>query len=233
MKKDKALALVDPLVLKGICHRGLHNDIYPENSLGAFNNAIIHNLAFELDIHLTLDGYLVVCHDSNLLRTIGKDGLIEELTLRKIKEEYQLFDGSEIPTLEEVIDLNQERVPIFIELKSYNHNSTKLALKLKEILKNVKNRKKYVLISFFPKCLFPFKGEGFQRELLVGNDTYYLFSLRHLFEGVDVSLNLFNKASVRRYAKKHFVNCFTVDNESKLEFARKFATTFTFEKIEL
>lgn len=34
MKKDKALALVDPLVLKGICHRGLHNDIYPENSLG-------------------------------------------------------------------------------------------------------------------------------------------------------------------------------------------------------
>jgi len=60
-----------------------------------------------------------------------------------------------------------------------------------------------------------------------------LFSLRHLFEGVDVSLNLFNKASVRRYAKKHFVNCFTVDNESKLEFARKFATTFTFEKIEL
>ena len=41
MKKDKALALVDPLVLKGICHRGLHNDIYPENSLGAFNNAII------------------------------------------------------------------------------------------------------------------------------------------------------------------------------------------------
>ena len=149
MKKDKALALVDPLVLKGICHRGLHNDIYPENSLGAFNNAIIHNLAFELDIHLTLDGYLVVCHDSNLLRATGKDGLIEELTLRKIKEEYQLFDGSEIPTLEEVIDLNQERVPIFIELKSYNHNSTKLALKLKEILKNVKNRKKYVLISFF------------------------------------------------------------------------------------
>ena len=95
-----------------------------------FNNAIIHNLAFELDIHLTLDGYLVVCHDSNLLRASGKDGLIEELTLRKIKEEYQLFDGSEIPTLEEVIDLNQERVPSFIELKSYNHNSTKLALKL-------------------------------------------------------------------------------------------------------
>ena len=58
---------------------------------------------------------------------------------------------------------------------------------------------------FFPKCLFPFKGEGFQRELLVGNDTYYLFSLRHLFEGVDVSLNLFNKASVRRYAKKAFL----------------------------
>lgn len=94
MKKDKALSLVDSLVLKGICHRGLYNDIYPENSLGAFNNAITHNLAFELDIHLTLDGYLVVCHDSNLLRATGKDGIIEELTLRKIKEEYKLLDGS-------------------------------------------------------------------------------------------------------------------------------------------
>ena len=56
--------------------------------------------------------------------------------------------------------------------------------------------------------------------------------MRHLFEGVDVSLNLFNKAYVRRYAKKHFVNCFTVDNETKLALARKLATTFTFEKIE-
>lgn len=33
MKKDKVLSSVDSLELNGICHRGLYNDIYPENSL--------------------------------------------------------------------------------------------------------------------------------------------------------------------------------------------------------
>ena len=38
-----------------IAHRGLHNDIYPENSIGAFTNAINNNYGIELDVHKTKD----------------------------------------------------------------------------------------------------------------------------------------------------------------------------------
>lgn len=233
MKKEQALELVDDSILKGICHRGLHNDKFPENSMSAFKNAIEHNLPFELDIHLSRDGALIVCHDSNLKRVTGNDGIIEELDLKDIKDNYKLGDGSSIPTLDEVLKLNDERVLIVIELKSYNHNSTLLAKKLKEALKNVKNKKKYALISFFPRCLFPFKNDGYHRELLVGDDTYYLFKLRSFFEGIDVSVNLFSKKKVRNYAKKHFVNCYTIDSNHKRIIAGSYATTFTFENLDI
>lgn len=233
MKKEESCALMDSIALKGICHRGLHNDIYPENSLSAFNNAIINNLSFELDIHLTKDGGLVVCHDSNLKRVTNKEGIIEELTLEEIKRDYRLSDGSQIPSLDEVISLNNERVVMVIELKSYKHNSKLLAKKLKSELSSVQDKKKYIIISFFPRCLLAFRKAGFQRELLVGEDSFYLFRLRGLFEGLDISISLFNRAKVRKYASKHFVNCYTIDTAEKLKLARSYASTFTFEKIDI
>ena len=51
-----------------IAHRGLHNKIYPENSLGAFKNAIKKGYSIECDIHVTKDKKVVVFHDNNLKR---------------------------------------------------------------------------------------------------------------------------------------------------------------------
>ena len=99
MKKAVALSRINPVFLNGIAHRGLHNKEFTENGMKAFKNAIDHGVAFEYDIHLTKDGELVVCHDENLVRTTGKDGIIEDLTLKEIKENYRLLDGGEIPTL--------------------------------------------------------------------------------------------------------------------------------------
>ena len=81
MRKEKAISRINPLFLEGIAHRGLHNEEYTENGIKAFTNAIEHGVAFEFDIHLTKDGQLVVCHDENLVRTTGKEGIIEDLTL--------------------------------------------------------------------------------------------------------------------------------------------------------
>ena len=70
----------DPSFFKGIAHRGLHDDKRTENGLAAFQNAIDNGLAFELDVHITKDMQVIVCHDSDLIRTTGKQGIIEELT---------------------------------------------------------------------------------------------------------------------------------------------------------
>ena len=111
MKKEELLNKVDSRIIKGIAHRGLHNEIYTENGLKAFKNALDNNLAIELDIHLTKDKKLVVCHDSNLKRTTNKEGIIEELTLEEIENNYTLLDGGKIPTLEDVLSLVNEQVP--------------------------------------------------------------------------------------------------------------------------
>ena len=61
------------LTQKVITHRGLHdNKIYPENSLGAFEQAIEHGYGIEFDVYLTKDDELIVHHDLFIKRTCGK-----------------------------------------------------------------------------------------------------------------------------------------------------------------
>jgi glycerophosphoryl diester phosphodiesterase len=136
-----------PEYMGAIAHRGLHNSEYTENGLKAFKNAIDNGFAFELDIHITKDGQLVVCHDDDLKRTTGKEGIIEELTLAEIKENYRLLDGGEVPTFQEVLDLNKEQRLIVVELKVHEGNYKPLAKAARKALKQIKDKKKIILFD--------------------------------------------------------------------------------------
>lgn len=106
------------LVERFIAHRGLHDENNPENSLGAFQNAIDNDHPIELDVHLISDGTVVVFHDSTLSRLTGKDGYLKNLTKEDLKN-YNLM-GTEftIPTLQEVLELVDGKVPLLIEIKN-------------------------------------------------------------------------------------------------------------------
>ena len=197
MNKKEILKKLNPLFLSGICHRGYHGNNIPENSLSAFSNAIKIGMAMEYDIHLTKDNELVVIHDSETKRVTGKDGIIENLTLQEIKNNYCLKDGSKIPTLKEVFNLVKEQVPQVIELKVYKKNYKKLAAKTKEFLtKNVINKSNFILISFDPRSLFPLKNTGFVRQLLLCEDRFDVYIFRHFFEGIDIEYTLLKKEKV-------------------------------------
>ena len=84
MKKDKVLSMINPLFFNGVAHRGLHTETITENSLSAFKNALEHNISLELDVHLSKDNELFVCHDASLKRTTGKEGIIEDLTSKNL-----------------------------------------------------------------------------------------------------------------------------------------------------
>ena len=232
MRKNKALSKINPVFLNGIAHRGLHNEKFTENGLKAFQNAIDHGVAFEFDIHLTKDNELVVCHDENLKRTTGKEGIIEDLILKEIKDNYRLLDGGEIPTLQEVFDLNKERVPMVIELKVFRKNYKELAAKSIEMLKQIKDKKNALIISFDPRSLWPLKHEGFIRSLLVIKSDEYTWFFRHSVESVDLDMNLFEEKRVRRYAKNHFTNVWTIDTEEKLKKYAPMVDTVTFQFID-
>lgn len=105
-----------------LAHRGLHNEKYPENSLGAFQNAIKHNFAIELDVRLLKDNTPVIFHDTNVKRMCGVDKELRKMTMYDL-EELRLKDSKyHIPTLNEVLKLVNGQVPIMIELKPVKSN---------------------------------------------------------------------------------------------------------------
>ena len=114
MKKTEVLSNINPLVFKGVAHRGLWNKDISENSLKAFQRAIDNNFAIEFDVHLTKDNELVVIHDEDLKRLTGKEGIVEHLTVKELQENYSLLDGQKIPSLIEVLDSVNEQVPCLV-----------------------------------------------------------------------------------------------------------------------
>ena len=65
-------------------HRGA-SAYAPENTMAAF--LLARRLgadAVELDVHLTADGEVVVCHDNDIKRCSNGEGLIEDKTLEEL-----------------------------------------------------------------------------------------------------------------------------------------------------
>ncbi len=137
----------------GCCHRGFHDLKRPENSLAAFAHAIENGLPFEFDVHLAKDNKLVVAHDSDLLRTTGKEGIIEEMTGDYIQANYKYFDGSYPPFFEEVVALNHGQVPMVIELKAYPGVNEKLVDVVFPFLEALPHKENVVVISFEAEIL--------------------------------------------------------------------------------
>lgn len=116
-------------------HRGLHAAGIPENSLAAFAKARELGFGVELDVRLTLDGALVVIHDSCLERLCGRSGLVEQLTLAELGECRLMGTDEGIPTLDEVLRLFDAAgdadaapaPPVIIELKTADANAGLLA----------------------------------------------------------------------------------------------------------
>lgn len=105
-----------------IAHRGMHNKEkgIPENSMKAFDEAVINNYIIELDIHILKDDVIVVFHDDNLERMTGVSKNIKSVTYNEIKNLYLNNTIYKIPLLEDVLKKIDGRVPIIIELKIDN-----------------------------------------------------------------------------------------------------------------
>ncbi|MGI5841728.1 MAG: glycerophosphodiester phosphodiesterase family protein [Christensenellales bacterium] len=133
------------LVNTYIAHRGFHDKKNPENSMGAFENAIKKGFAIELDVHALKDNTIVVFHDESLKRMTNQDGYISNLTKEDLPNYKLLATEFSIPTLEEVFALVNGQVPILIEVK----NTSKVGVLEQEILRLVNNYKGEVAIQAF------------------------------------------------------------------------------------
>ena len=105
-------------------HRGASGHA-PENTLEAFRLAMDMGAdGFELDVHMSKDGQLVVIHDESVDRTTDGTGLVRDLTLAELKAldaSYGMgaYRGAKIPTLGEVFDLIRDtRHIVNVEVKT-------------------------------------------------------------------------------------------------------------------
>lgn len=97
----------------------------PENTLSAFARAIeLGADGVELDVQLSADGVLVVCHNFEVDQTSDGHGRIADLSLAELKQlDFGRwfgppFVGERIPTLDEVFDSLSPLALVNIELKS-------------------------------------------------------------------------------------------------------------------
>ena len=97
----------------------------PENTMPAFELAAEMGAdGIELDVQLTSDGQLVVCHDETIDRTSNGKGAIKTYTLAELRQYdfcsvHPEFGFVQIPTLAEVLTFMQQNdLELNIELKT-------------------------------------------------------------------------------------------------------------------
>jgi glycerophosphoryl diester phosphodiesterase len=110
---------------RGVCaHRGA-SDTHPENTITAFREAIrLGAQMIEFDVATTSDGKLVLMHDHTIDRTTNGTGRVEEWQLSDLKKldagswKNSRFEGEQIPTLSEALNMMPNNIWLNVHLKS-------------------------------------------------------------------------------------------------------------------
>ena len=157
---NKLLVVMSVLTSIIIAHRG-GALLGTENSLSCIEKGIQTGADMvEVDLHLTADKRIVVCHDQSVNRTTNGKGKIEEMTLDQIQSLRLLnHDGSvsdeSIPTLEQVLELCKGRCPLLLEIKKKRDDQYPGIEALADsIVKSYQMEKEVVFQSFNDDVLF-------------------------------------------------------------------------------
>ncbi len=182
-----------------VAHRGA-SDEAPENTIPSFKKAFLEGADFiEGDFWLTKDNQIVCIHDSNTKRTskIGTKLYVTKTKLAELRNvdvgnwKNPQFEGTYIPTLEEIIDIIPDDRGIFIEIKD---DRKEFLVKLSEMLKDKKlSYDRLRIIAFNPETIISAK------KLFPEIKVYWLFewfsSKRKCINGIAYKrlLNTLNK----------------------------------------
>ncbi|WP_237155102.1 glycerophosphodiester phosphodiesterase family protein [Oryzibacter oryziterrae] len=129
------------LTARPIAHRGFH-DIAAgrvENTMSAFALATERRFNFELDVHLSADGHVVVHHDHELGRLNHGQGNVAEMTLKQLQAVPFKNTTDRICPLQDVLDMVAGRTGIVIEIKSnFAERETEIVRKVATALHDYK-----------------------------------------------------------------------------------------------
>jgi len=223
---EKAPAL--PRLLN-IAHRGA-SAYAPENTLASIQKAMEMGAdMIELDLHQTKDGVPVVLHDPSLWRTAGIRRNVGSLTLKEIKKLdvgswfNPKFKTQRIPTLQEILEMVQDRVVLNLELKQGTSPYPKFTENIIHLLNEVHLFSKTLISSFHHATIQKIRKEF--PEAFLGYLSHREATSKIFSSAVDLktySLHIpFRKVTPALLEKSHSggfrVFCYTVNNPDEMK----------------
>jgi glycerophosphoryl diester phosphodiesterase len=121
-----------------IAHRGLHDVSHGiiENTPAAFEAAIEAGYPIECDLQLTADEEALVFHDATLQRMTNEPGKVFHKSSTELSQLTLNGTDQTIPTLGDVLEIVQGRVPILIELKNIRAEAGPLEKRTAKLLES-------------------------------------------------------------------------------------------------
>ncbi len=214
---------------KVIGHRGIPY-LAPENTIASFAKSLeLGAEGIELDVHLSKDNEMVVCHDEKVNRTTNGKGFIKDLTLEELRRldagswYSDSFSGQRIPLLSEVLDLVVDTsVMVNIELKTGIVSYPGLVEKVVELIRRYKLVDRVIISSFNHYSLI----ETMKIEPKLSTAILYSAGLYEPWayaaamdvKGLHPAYHSVNESGVAgAKAQGVFVNPWTVDEPQKME----------------
>ena len=211
-------------------HRGA-SAAAPENTLAAFELAVYLGAdGIELDLQLSRDGEVAICHDFNVDKTTNASGRVSDFTLSDLKQMdagswfSEEFSGETIPTLDETIERVGSRLLFNVELKTGAIRANGLEEKVGDIIQRRDFHSRVIVSSFNPFALLRMHrvDPRIDLGLLHAPDLpFYLRNpwLRHLipFQAMHPEGKMADEAYMRWARKRGYrVNVWTVDSPADI-----------------
>lgn len=221
-----------------VAHRG-GAALGPENTLECIRRGMAVGARWiEIDVHLSADGEIVVCHDPSVDRTTNGRGYISEsgyqaLRALRIKDKDGNLTGEHLPTLDEVLDLTKGRAKLLLEIKYTKHSLPGIEQACIDCIRRHGAEADVVIQSFDDDVLFTVNSlapEIRLEKLLFFASTGMGFGFDGSFSGFDFekysfvdSFNVYYLAATRSFVQQAHshgkeVKVWTLDKrDSKLE----------------
>ncbi len=225
-----------------IAHRGLHDEIRPENSMPAFLAGMEKGYPVEIDVHLTTDGKVVIFHDHKTKRVCGVDGEIENMTFSETQELRLCGTDEKIPLLSDLCAV--ATTPILCELKNLTKNIGPLESETLRILQE--SGVEFAIQSFNPYSILWYAKNA--PEVLRGQLSSFYDDQKRCLRRYMLKAMLLNRKSkpdfisydesnmpnkyVSKYCKKHAGTAklvWTIRSQERIEELQNFVDSFIFE----
>ncbi len=182
-------------------HRGFHDDLYPENSAGAFQQAVELGFGIECDVRLSKDHVPIMIHDPRLTRLAMRDEAVHDLMYEELKKIPILNTTQTFTDLSTLLHITQGQVPLMIEIKP-NHQAAKSVSVVYDLLAHYEGN--VSVISFDPRIVKMCKNKK-MKHIPVGQLIEVHFKNRTLpfFQRVLLTMNAYQRWTQADFISVH------------------------------